>query len=197
MVTTDRSDLDQIARSLRDHGASQGASGRTGGTAFLLPEFNRIGFNYRMTDMQGALGCAQMDRLQWVLAQRTRYAQMYDEQLRRVEWLTTPKTPKDYVHGYQAYVCLFRPETPSLNNLKNLHDRRNELMARLQDKGIATRQGTHAPVIQSYYRQKYGLHPEQFPQAYIADQLSLALPLYPQMSESDHTYVVETLTSLL
>ena len=53
--------------------------------------------------------------------------------------------PDGYVHGYQAYVCLFRPEEPTLGNVRALHERRNALMAELDGRGIATRQGTHAP----------------------------------------------------
>src|SRR5207244_2832292 len=79
-----------------------------------------------------------------------------DELLAGTEWLARPYTPPNYVHGYQAYVCLFQPETPGLDNVANLHDRRNKLMGTLQDKGIATRQGTHAPVFQGYYARKYG-----------------------------------------
>jgi perosamine synthetase len=196
MITTSKDALDQLARSLRDHGASPIPSGGTS-VPFLLPEFNRVGFNYRMTDIQGAIGCAQMDRLNWILERRSQCANFYDELLSDVDWLALPYTPTGSVHGYQAYVCLFRPAVPDVNNVLGLHKRRNDLMSALQEKGIATRQGTHAPVMQGYYAQKYGLRPEQFPQAYIADRLSLALPLYPQLTESEQTYVAETLRAQL
>jgi len=193
MITTGREDLDQIVRSVRDHGACQTLSGRTSGSAFLLPDFDRVGFNYRMTDIQGAIGCAQMDRLDWILQRRSRSARFYDEELAGTGWLSLPYTPSGYVHGYQGYVCLFRPEVPSLSNVHSLHERRNKLMTSLQEKGIATRQGTHAPVVQGYYTKKYGLRAEQFPNAYIADRLSIALPLYPQLTEIEQRYVTETL----
>jgi dTDP-4-amino-4,6-dideoxygalactose transaminase len=70
---------------------------------------------------------------------------------------------------------------------------RNELMLRLEAKGIATRQGTHAPVIVGYYAQKYGLRPEQFPRAYLADRLSLTLPLYAQMTDAEQGLVCHSL----
>ncbi len=196
MVTTSSASLDQLVRSLRDHGSSPTSS--AGPSApFLLPDFNRSGFNYRMTDIQGALGCAQMDRLDWILEQRSRCADFYNEQLADAEWVGLPRTPAGYVHGYQAYVCLFKPDVPDLKNVHRLHERRNQLMMALHEKGIATRPGTHAPVLQGYYAQKYGFRPEQFPQAYIADRLTLALPLYPQLSESEQTYVADTLKALV
>jgi perosamine synthetase len=191
MITTARDDLDSLTRSLRDHGASRSDLARhTGTEAFLLAEYNHLGYNYRLTDIQGALGCAQMGRAEWILTQRRRCAKFYDEALREIEWLQSPFTPEGYLHGYQSYVCLFRPETPTLENVEGLHQRRNKLMSRLETLGIATRQGTHAPVIQGFFREKYGLRPEQFPASYMGDRLSLALPLYPQMTESEQTQVI-------
>jgi dTDP-4-amino-4,6-dideoxygalactose transaminase len=134
-----------------------------------------------------------MDRAKWILAERARRALLYDDMLTEIEWLETPRAPEGYIHGYQAYVCLFRPAEPTVNNVEQLHQRRNKLMMRLEAKGIATRQGTHAPVILGYYAEKYGLHPAQFPRAYLADRLSLTLPLYVQMTEAEQAEVCRSL----
>jgi perosamine synthetase len=198
MITTQREDIDRLARSLRDHGASRSDLTRHEGKgAFLLAEYNQLGYNYRMTDLQGALGCAQMERAKWILAERARGARLYDEVLAEVDWLRTPEVPEGYVHGYQAYVCLFCPDEPTLNNVERLYRWRNELMLQLEAKGIATRQGTHAPVIVGYYVQKYGLGPEQFPKAYLADRLSLTLPLYAQMTDAEQELVCHSLQEAL
>jgi perosamine synthetase len=191
MLTTHKDELDGLARAIRDHGASPRSPEE--GCSFLLPEFNELGFNYRMTDIQGAIGSVQMDRLEWILSRRTDCAHAYDDQLDGIGWLGLPATPAGYQHGFQAYVCMFSPEEPTLDNVEALHERRNALMRRLQEKGIATRPGTHAPFIQNHYARKYGLRPEQFPRAYIADRLSLALPLYPQMTGEEQAFVTETL----
>jgi len=198
MITTSREDLDRAARSLRDHGASRSDLARhEGNDAFLLSDYECLGFNYRMTDIQGALGSSQMDRAEWILAQRARRARLYDDMLADIEWLETPRVPEGYVHGYQAYVCLFRPEAPALANVARLHRRRNELMRRLEARGIATRQGTHAPVTLGYYAEKYRLRPERFPGACLADRLSLALPLYPQMTDAEQEEVCRSLKAAL
>lgn len=194
MITTDRPDVDAAARSLRDHGTSRSDLSRhqeSGG--FLLGDYEHLGYNYRMTDIQGALGAAQMDRVNWILAERARRARLYDEMLADVEWLCRPVVPDGHEHGYQAYVCLFRPEDPGWHNVDRLHERRNAVMARLEAAGIATRQGTHAAVIQRYYAEKYGLRKEEFPNAYFADRLSLALPLYPQMTDAEQAEVCDRL----
>jgi dTDP-4-amino-4,6-dideoxygalactose transaminase len=194
MVTTQQEDFDRLARSLRDHGASVSDLARhTSKAGFLLAEYNRLGYNYRMTDLQGALGCAQMDRAAWILEERSRRARLYDEMLAEITWLATPAVPDDCRHGYQAYVCLFCAEEPTLANADRLHKQRNALMVSLEAKGITTRQGTHAPVILGYYTEKYHLRPEQFPHAYLADRLSLALPLYVQMTDAEQELVVQAL----
>jgi dTDP-4-amino-4,6-dideoxygalactose transaminase len=69
-------------------------------------------------------------------------------------------------------------------------------MAKLQKGGVATRPGTHAVHVQKYYAQKYGIAPDEFPQALLADRLALALPLFPQMTDSDQERVVNALTEV-
>ena len=194
MITTAQPEIDHLSRILRDHGASQTDFDREAiKSVFLLSDFNHLGYNYRMTDIQGALGCAQMGRAKWVLSERSNRAHLYDEMLKGMEWLELPEVPNGYIHGYQAYVCLFRPQEPTLKNVDRINRQRNDLMMRLEEKGIATRQGTHAPVIQGYYVEKYKLRPEQFPNAYLADKLSLTLPLYVQMTEAEQEFVCQNL----
>ena len=194
MITTQRQDLDQLSRSLRDHGASRTDLARhKGQAAFLLSEYNHLGYNYRMTDLQGALGCAQVERGEWILSERARRALAYDQALKSMEWLGKPEVDEGYVHGYQAYVCLFRPEIPTLRNVDRLHRWRNDLMIELEAKGIATRQGTHAPVTVGYYAKKYGLGAVDFPNAYLAERLTLTLPLFVQMTDHEQEFVISEL----
>jgi dTDP-4-amino-4,6-dideoxygalactose transaminase len=195
MAVTTRSDLAELMRTLRDHGASKSDLSRhQGNAAFLLSEYRHLGYNYRMTDIQGALGCAQMTRAADILAARSRLASSYDTRLADLGWLKRPLQPKGLLHAFQAYVCLFQPDSPTLANAERLHEQRNSVMARLEEQGISTRQGTHAPILLEYYRQKYALRPEAFPNAYLADRLTLALPLYCQMTEDEQSQVVDALT---
>jgi len=194
MVTTNDASLAELTASLRDHGASRSDHARHESSgAFLLSDYAHLGFNFRLTDIQGALGCAQMDRLDWILERRRELAARYDERLDDLDWLATPLVPEGCVHGYQAYVCLFRPEEPTIDNVGEFHERRNELMTGLERNGIATRQGTHAAVLTQFYATKYGIRPQDFPNAVIADRLTVALPLYPQMTEDEHELVCSEL----
>jgi perosamine synthetase len=192
MVLTNNAELADKVRALRDHGATLSDLQRHGSKrSFLIPDYNLAGYNYRMTDLQGAMGVAQMKKLAYIMERRTALAQRYDQALGNLDWLQTPITPPGYVHGYQAYVCLFQPEKPTLENVLRLHQQRNALMERLEDMGIATRQGTQALHILGYYATKYSLKPEDFPNTYLADRLSLTLPLYPQMTEAEQDYVCQ------
>ena len=195
MVSTEDEDLARTIGSLRDHGASASDYARhTGSGSFELAEYNLLGYNYRLTDLQAAVGSVQMDRADWILEERVRCATAYDALLAEIGWLRTPVTPDGHRHAYQAYVCLFRPEEPTLDNVEALHERRNAIMAELEALGIATRPGTHAAFAQGYYAKKYGLVASDFPVAYLAGELSLALPLFPTMEPSDLEYVAEHLT---
>lgn len=196
MLTTGRDDIAERSRALRDHGASKtDLSRHTNAGGFLLAEYNLLGFNYRMTDFQGALGCAQMDRAPQILEARRGAAAWYDARLADLPWLARPFVADGDTHGYQSYVTLFQPEIPTLANVERLHDQRNAIMSALEAQGIATRQGSHAPVVLGYYANKYKLRPEQFPNAVLADRLTLTLPLYADITAADQEMVVGALTS--
>lgn len=196
MVTTDDPGLDRAIRTLRDHGASRTDLDRhEGDEGFLLSSYRVRGYNFRMTDLQGAVGLAQMDKLDRVLERRRELAARYDEALADVGWFAPQRAPEGHLHGYQAYVGLFRPEKPRLENVDRLHGRRNELMRALEAEGIATRQGTHAAALTDYYRERCGLRPEDLPRSWMCDRLTLTLPLFPQMTDADADRVVDTLLS--
>jgi perosamine synthetase len=191
MLITASDEVDALVRSLRDHGASKSDLQRhLGSRSYVLPDFNVLGYNYRMTDIQAAVGVEQMKRLPTLLTMRGAVAKRYDEELASIDWLRTPLTPAGSTHGYQSYVCLFRPEEPTVKNVRELHEQRNALMDALEAAGVATRPGTHAVHMLGLYSGQYGIKPEDFPNAYIADQLSLALPLFAQMTAEEQQYVI-------
>jgi dTDP-4-amino-4,6-dideoxygalactose transaminase len=194
MLTTARDDLAAAARTLRDHGASRSDLERHQQKhSFLLAEYRRVGFNFRMTDIQGALGVSQMNKAARIQAGRRAAAARYDELLAGLDWLQLPFRHPDYVHGYQSYVCLFQPEAPTLATCEATFDQRNAIMSALEGKGIITRQGTHAPPHLHYYAETYGIRPEDYPNAYMAERLSITLPVYADMTAEESATVAEEL----
>jgi perosamine synthetase len=195
MITTSEDSLAALCRTLRDHGASRSDLERHHQKySFLLAEYHHLGFNFRMTDIQGALGVAQMQKAPVIMAGRREAASRYDELLADVEWLQLPFRAPEYVHGFQSYVCLFQPEAPSMETVDSVFERRNALMAKLEEGGIITRQGTHAAAHLDYYARKYGITPADYPNAYLAERLTITLPLYAGMTLEENERVVEELS---
>ena len=201
MLITSDERIAELARSLRDHGASRSDLERhTSKRGFLLPEYAHLGYNFRMTDIQGAIGCTQMDKLTWILENRRAKAKRYDNLLDNITFLGKPFVPENMIHSFQSYVCLYRPDKikeiveskkNAVTQIEALSDERNKLMYSLEEIGVSTRQGTHCVTIQKYYAQKYQLKPEDYVNGYIADRCSLTLPLYATMTDDDQDYVIE------
>ena len=194
MITTNKDESDALCRTLRDHGASRSDYQRHQQKfSFLLAEYNHLGFNFRMTDIQGALGVTQMQKQEKIMKGRRAGAARYDELLKNLDWLQLPFKHADYKHGYQSYVCLYMPEKPTLLNWEKMHDQRNQIMANLETKGIITRQGTHTAALLGYYANKYNITKEHLPNAFLAEMLTITLPLYMDITEEESNTVVQEL----
>lgn len=194
MVLTDDAALAKRMKELRTHGSTVSADARHQGKGFLLPEFNEAGYNYRMTDIQGAIGLEQVKKLDYIIEEKVKRAALYNELIKeQLPELITPMVPEGYFHTYQSYVCMLDIEKLGLTSIKEGGEYRNILLQRLEDKGIATRQGTHAVHMLGYYRNTYGYVPEDYPNAYACDHLSITLPLYIQMSAEEQRLVVQTM----
>lgn len=205
MIVTNDESIARQAQSLREHGAVKTEYDRHHNqNGFLLTDYPVLGYNMRMTDIQGALGVAQMEKLPRILDKKQQLAREYNERLKDIPWLKAPVTPGNYTHGYQGYCTLFKPEETmeaiqnrDLPRLDKLNSQRNRLMAALEDKGIAVRQGTHTIHIQQLYREKYNYRPMDYPAAYAADRLSLALPFFPTITREEIDYVFDTLLRVI
>lgn len=202
MLITDDEDIANKVSQLKDHGASKSDLQRhkeKGGS--LLPDFTMRGYNYRMTDMQGALGVCQMDRKEYIMNGRREVASKYDEVLKDISQLVSPYIPENYKHGYQSYVCIFTDGEDISNLTKEQIDRinikRNIFMEKLEEMTIATRQGTHAVHTLGYYKNKNNFKDEDFLMSYAADRLSIALPLYAGMTNEEFDYVISNIKEAL
>ena len=188
MVTTNDAELAETMARMRNHGASVSEEQRHAGPKpYLLPEFNLLGFNYRMTDLQGAVGLVQLGKLDRFIAERQRQAERYRDGLQRLGWLRMPRFG-DGDHAWQAFVTYVDPETAPMP--------RNALMERLQAGGISTRPGTHAIHLLGYYRDRFGFSPDEYPGARDCDANTMAIPLHNRLNQEDHQHVIDTLCAL-
>ena len=191
MITTNDKILAEKLRCLRDHGAIMSDLQRhQGSKPYLLADHQEAGFNQRMTDLQAALGSAQMDRSQAIVLERLALAKRYDQALADIPWLRLPIHLENYEHGYQSYPCLFQSQTITLANIPDVNKKRNAWMDQLQQVGISTRPATHAVHMLTFYRDKYKIKPNDFPNAYMANDCSISLPLFHGMTEEEQDYVI-------
>jgi perosamine synthetase len=189
MLTTNDSKLAEKLEQLRNHGASISEEQRhKGPQPYILPEFNMLGYNYRMTDLQGAVGVVQIKKLDMFIDERSKWASYYNKELAGIDWLRLPNYNSIYKHGWQSYVTFVDEKKAPL--------KRNEIMEILQQKGISTRPGTHAVHMLKYYADMFGIKPQDYPGAFAANEYSMAIPLHNRMTEDDYKYVVEILNSI-
>jgi dTDP-4-amino-4,6-dideoxygalactose transaminase len=189
MVTTNDDAIAERMNMLRNHGASiSDEQRRLGPRPYLLPEFNMLGYNYRMNELQGSVGLVQLGKLDSFIAERQKWADFYQRELAGIEWLLTPEVPEGFRHIWQSYVCYVDPAAAPAP--------RNDIMERLQEKGISTRPGTHAVHMLGYYRDRFGYQPDDLPVARDCDHNSMAIPLYNGMTEDDYAWVVEAIRSI-
>lgn len=189
MLTTNDDKLAERLNMLRNHGASISEEQRhKGPKPYILPEFDMVGFNYRMTDIQGAVGVVQIKKLDKFIDERQQWANYFTKELSTIPWIRTPFIPTGYKHGWQSYV-LFIDETKS-------PVKRNELMELLQQKGISTRPGTHAVHMLGFYARTFGIKPSDYPNAFAANEYSMSIPLHNRMVKEDYEYIVDALKSI-
>ncbi len=188
MLTTNDDSLAEKINMLRNHGASISEEQRhKGPKPYILPEFDMVGYNYRMTDIQGAVGVVQLKKLDKFIDERQHWADFYTNELSSLKWIKTPFVPKGYKHGWQSYV-LFIDESKSPM-------KRNELMEFLQQKGISTRPGTHAVHMLGFYAKAFNIQSATYPMAYAANEYSMSIPLHNKMVKDDYEYIINVLKS--
>jgi dTDP-4-amino-4,6-dideoxygalactose transaminase len=192
MITTQSADLAEKLRRLRDHGAAMSDLQRhLGARPYLLADHPDAGYNQRMTDLQAALGAAQMDRAADIIAELKRLAKTYDTAFADLSWLRTPAHVEGLEHGYQSYPCLFQPEPVNADSIGRINAVRNAWMDSLQQSGISTRPATHAVHMLAFYREKYELKPSDFPNAWAANDCSISLPIFHGMTEAEQQHVIQ------
>jgi perosamine synthetase len=185
MVTTNRDDLAVTARSRRNHGAAgQPDPSLEAPGPWTMARFDELGFNLRLSDIQAAVGVAQMAKLDALLAERRRLGRRYNELLTEVNSIARPLGGDFDGHTFQSYV---------VRVLEGGRRRRNYVMTALAKEGIQTRPGTHAVHRLGFYAGKYGLKPEQFPNAVMAEDATITLPIFPGMTDQDQQKVVQVL----
>lgn len=182
LVTTNDAGLAERVKWFRNHGATGPAFGADPAKPYTMSTFEVLGYNLRMSDIQAAVGVAQVDKLEALLAERRRIALRYSELLQGSKVFELPAD--DPGHTYQSYVLRMKDYD---------RERRNTIMELLASKDIQTRPGTHAVHRLGYYAKKYSLNANDFPNSSRAEDTTITLPIFPGMTDEQQCYVVEML----
>lgn len=189
MVTTSNVPFAEKMDQLRNHGATISEEQRhKGPKPYILPDFNMVGYNYRMTDLQGSVGLIQLPKLDKFIDERAKWAKYYRDKLSHIKWLKLPEEPSDGRHGWQSFVTFVDESTSPMP--------RNDIMEALQNMGVSTRPGTHALHMLSVYKELYGLADDDFPGARDCNNFTMAIPLHNRMSAEDYDYVVAMINEI-
>ncbi|HEX2052747.1 MAG TPA: DegT/DnrJ/EryC1/StrS family aminotransferase [Actinomycetota bacterium] len=189
MIVTDDERLARRARTLTHHGASVSDVAKHKAstmTALFAEEFVEVGFNYRMTNLQGAVGVVQMDRLEDILARRRELAVRYSQAFEEMPHVIPPFVPEGALPNWQSYAIRVAKDSPV---------ERNRLAQDLLDADIACRPGLIACHTQPAYRSPD--MPIKLTQTEEALKTAILLPLYPQMTFEEQDHVLHTVASSL
>ena len=185
MITTNDADLAASLRKLRQHAMSLSDVARHSAKQVTTETYDEVGYNFRMTDMQAAIGSIQLDRLPGFLERRRYLASRYDQALAPLSWLETPFVPANCLHNYQSYMV-------RLNG--SAAEKRDAIMQTLLEKNISTRRAIMATHREIPYRS--ARWEASLPQTNLIAETALILPLFHQMTESEQDYVIEALYSI-
>lgn len=188
-VTTNSEELANRIKALRNHGATGlpdpllEAHG-----PWTMGKFEVLGYNLRLSDIQAAVGVAQMAKLTTLIADRRNSAKRYLAALQAEDAIALPLGGDLSGHTFQSFVIRIR---------EGGRARRNSIMNELYKMGIQTRPGTHAVYRLGYYEKKYQLPQDGFANANLAEDTSITLPIIPYMKLDDQNRVIETLLKAL
>jgi len=186
MITTDDTETADRARRLRSHGASVSAWSRNASNGVVFEEYRELGFNYRMSDIQAAIGVAQVPKVPRLLALRRAAADRYDAAFRGLRELQVPARPAYANHAFQSYGIRLTSECR--------RDRDSVLRA-LVERGISCRRGIPPIHLEPLYRDRFG--PISLPVTEEVASRSLFIPLYASLSESDQARVIDAVREIV
>jgi perosamine synthetase len=182
MITTADQELAARMRRLRQHAMTVSDLARHSSSKVTLESYDEVGYNYRMTDLQAAIGVIQLQRLDEMLFKRRELAARYSSRLAVLPWLVVPYEPAECRHNFQSYMVRLRDDSPVS---------RDQLMQGLLDRGVSSRRGIMAIHRELPYRNEKwetGL-----PVTNLVTDTTVVLPLFHEMTDEEHDYVTNSI----
>jgi dTDP-4-amino-4,6-dideoxygalactose transaminase len=184
MIAINKKEFVERAKILRQHAMSVNDRVRHESNQVIFEDYLELGYNYRLTDIQAAVGIHQLDRLDWILEERRKIASQYNSALEGYPFIRIPQDTEETRTNFQSY-CLYLTKDCPVS--------RNDLMQQLLDLGISTRKG----VMNTHRTTAYRSQGLSFPVSEDLEDRSIILPLYVPMNADEVNYVISNLRDIL
>jgi len=178
MITTNREDVAKMAMILRDQGKE----------GFSSNKIVELGYNWRLTEINAAVGLAQLAQLANFIESRNSIARYYDKALSRINNIKPRKTPSQIVNNYYKYVAFLPPEID-----------RDSFKQGLRERGVKCSGEVYWPPLhmQPAYQRLLGVRKGMFPVAEDICQRMVCLPMYSQITQDEAEYVIKNVREVL
>jgi perosamine synthetase len=179
MLTTNDEEMAARVRRLRQHAMTVSDLARHSSSKVMIEHYDEVGYNYRMTDLQAAIGLAQLQRLDKMLLRRRELAERYSQRLSNLGWIVPPRESEDCRHNFQSYMARLTNDAPIS---------RDALMQELLDRGIASRRGIMAIHRELPYQNQET--DARLTETNVVTDTSIILPLFYEMKNEEQEYVM-------
>jgi perosamine synthetase len=186
MITTGREDFAQRLKLLRQHGMSVNDRVRHESKKLIFEDHLEVGYNYRMTDIQAAVGIRQLERLDWIVEERRKVANYYINALKDIPFFRLPLESEGYFTNYQSFSIYLKMDCPIS---------RNDLMEKLLEQGIASRRGIMTSHRETAYKEE--CTDLKFPISEDAADRSIVIPLYIPMAFDQIQQVIDAIRKIV
>ena len=198
MITTNDKKIYEKLKQLRSHGINKSSNqflnrklafDYNGKKNMWYYEMGHLGFNYRLTDFQSALGISQLRKINNIIKKKRIIAKLYDKKLSNNNLISIPAHQSDIIHAYHLYTIMV--------DFKKLGKTRNQVMEELRKKSIGT-QVLYIPIhYQPYYYNKYKYKIGSFPQSEKYYNNCLSIPIFPDLSRKEINHIIKTLLKVI
>lgn len=184
-VLTNNKEIDERIKILRTHGITKDEKYLTKNDGPWYYEMQFLGYNYRITDFQCALGISQLKKLDAIVAKRNEIAEFYDNEFTGDERFITPEVMHKSKHAYHLY--------PLQIKFEKLKISKKEFFNKMREQNIFL-QVHYVPVhLQPYYRNNFGFKEKDFPEAEKFYEREISIPMYPALTSEDLKYIVRVI----
>ncbi len=187
-LATNDIDIANKVRQLSLHGMSKDGWKRFSVRGKWEYDVSKLGYKYNMTDISASFGLDQLNNIHTWHSRRVQIAKRYQTKLGNMDGIELPTHDSEYLHAWHLFVIRVTQSKWRIS--------RNQLIVELSERGVGT-SVHYIPVhMHSYYVNKYGFSPDDYPNAFDNSKRAISLPIYPALTDSEVDYIIDTINTL-